>query len=125
MTSARVEAIDIACVSCREIPDCFTRCADKDITALAAIDQFDAGTGVETGKPNTIVALATEQRIATITTEQSIKTACGTRDPENIMVEMDFFSRKKLGDTLISMARCRVYDDQEGLFTARLKGMLR
>jgi hypothetical protein len=47
------------------------------------------------------------------------------RDPENILVEMDFFGQKQLGDSLAAMARCRVYDDQGGLFTARLKGLLR
>jgi hypothetical protein len=47
------------------------------------------------------------------------------RDPENIHVEMDFFGQKQLGDSLAAMARCRVYDDQGGLFTARLKGLLR
>lgn len=47
------------------------------------------------------------------------------RDRENILVEMDFFGQKQLGDSLASMARCRVYDDQGGLFTARLKGLLR
>jgi hypothetical protein len=57
--------------------------------------------------------------------ECNITSRSTIRDPENIMVEMDFFGRKKLGDTLICMARCRVYDDQEGLFTAKLKGMLR
>lgn len=47
------------------------------------------------------------------------------RDPENIRVEMDFFGQKRLGDSLAAMARCRVYDDEGGLFTARLKGLLR
>ena len=47
------------------------------------------------------------------------------RNPEKIFVEMDFKSLKKIQDTVISIASCRVYDDQGGLFTARLKGMLR
>jgi hypothetical protein len=47
------------------------------------------------------------------------------RDAENIQVEMDFFGLRKLGDGVISMANCRVFDDQGGLFTARLKGLLR
>ena len=46
------------------------------------------------------------------------------RDPENIMVEMDFFSLRKQGSFLNCMVRCRVYDDKEGLFTAELKGLL-
>jgi len=47
------------------------------------------------------------------------------RNPEKILVEMDFFSLKKTRDSVISMAKCRIYDDQGGLFTARLKGLLR
>jgi hypothetical protein len=47
------------------------------------------------------------------------------RDPENIRVEIDFFGQKQLGDSLAAMANGRVYDDQGGLFTARLKGLLR
>jgi len=47
------------------------------------------------------------------------------RDPENIRVEIDFFGQKHLGDSLAAMANARVYDDQGGLFTARLKGLLR
>jgi hypothetical protein len=47
------------------------------------------------------------------------------RDPENIRVEIDFFGQKRLGDSLAAMANGRVYDDQGGLFTARLKGLLR
>ena len=47
------------------------------------------------------------------------------RNPENILVEMDFFGLKKIQDSLVSMARCQVYDDQGGLFTARIKGLLR
>ena len=47
------------------------------------------------------------------------------RDPENILVEMDVFGLKKIQDSLVSMARCRVYDNQGGLFTARIKGLLR
>jgi len=47
------------------------------------------------------------------------------RNPEKIHVEMDFTSLKKIQDSVISMASCRVYDDQGGLFTARIKGLLR
>ncbi len=47
------------------------------------------------------------------------------RNPEKILVEMDFFGLKKIQDSVVSMARCRVYDDQGGLFTARIKGLLR
>jgi len=47
------------------------------------------------------------------------------RNPQKIFVEMDFFSLKKVQDSVVSMASCRVYDDQGGLFTARIKGLLR
>ena len=47
------------------------------------------------------------------------------RNPEKILVEMDFTGLKKIKDSVISMATCRVYDDQGGLFTARIKGLLR
>lgn len=61
----------------------------------------------------------TWMRECTITSRKAI------RDPERIFAEMDFFSLKKIQDSLVSMARCRVYDDQGGLFTARIKGLLR
>lgn len=61
----------------------------------------------------------TWMRESTITSRKTI------RDPENIQVEMDFFGLKKLGDGVISMANCRVFDADGGLFTARLKGLLR
>ena len=67
----------------------------------------------------TVKSRETWMRECNITSRSTI------RDSENIMVEMDFFGRKKLRDTLISMAKCRVYDDQGGLFIARLKGLLR
>lgn len=57
--------------------------------------------------------------------ECSIASRKVIRDPENIRVEMDFFGLKKLGDSLASMANCRVFDDGGGLFTAKLKGLLR
>ncbi len=47
------------------------------------------------------------------------------RDPEKIFVEMDFLSLKRIQDSVVTMAKCRVYDDQGGLFTARIKGLLR
>lgn len=47
------------------------------------------------------------------------------RNPEKIIVEMDFFNLKKIQDSVVSMAKCRIYDDQDGLFTARIKGLLR
>jgi len=47
------------------------------------------------------------------------------RNPEKIQVEMSFLGLKKIQDSLVSIATCRVYDDQGGLFTARLKGLLR
>lgn len=61
----------------------------------------------------------TWMREATITSRKTI------RDAENIQVEMDFFGLKKIGDGVASMANCRVFDDEGGLFTARLKGLLR
>ena len=56
--------------------------------------------------------------------ESAITCRSSIRNPENITVEMDFFNQKKLGDSLYCAAKCRVYDDQEGLFTAKLKGLL-
>lgn len=61
----------------------------------------------------------TWMRESTVTSRKTI------RDAENIQVEMDFFGLRKIGDGVASMANCRVYDDQGGLFTARLKGLLR
>lgn len=61
----------------------------------------------------------TWMRECTITSRKVI------RNPEKIIVEMDFFSLKKVQDSVVAMARCRVYDDQGGLFTARVKGLLR
>lgn len=61
----------------------------------------------------------TWMRESTITSRKTI------RDAENIQVEMDFFGLKKIGDGVASMANCRVFDDEGGLFTARLKGLLR
>lgn len=61
----------------------------------------------------------TWMRECTITSHDSI------RNPEGIVVEMEFISRKKLGDTYVTMVKARVFDDQGGLFTARLKGLLR
>lgn len=72
-----------------------------------------------------VLAGYTEKSRETWMRECNITSRSAIRDPENIMVEMDFFGRKKLGDTFISMARCRVYDDQDGLFVAKLKGLLR
>lgn len=61
----------------------------------------------------------TWMRECTITSRKAI------RNQEKINVEMDFFSLKRMQDSVIAMARCRVYDDQGGLFTARVKGLLR
>lgn len=61
----------------------------------------------------------TWMRESAITSRQAI------RDPENIRVEMDFFGLRKIGGGVASMANCRVFDDGGGLFTARLKGLLR
>jgi len=57
--------------------------------------------------------------------ESAITSRSVIRDPENIMVEIDFFSLKKMKGSLISLAKCRIYDDRGGLFTARIKGFLR
>lgn len=61
----------------------------------------------------------TWMRECTITSRKAI------RNPEKIIVEMDFFSLKKMQDSVIAMARCRVFDEKGGLFTARIKGLLR
>jgi hypothetical protein len=47
------------------------------------------------------------------------------RDPDNIGVDMEFVGLKRLGETLAALVNCRVFDDRGGLFTARLKGLLR
>ena len=47
------------------------------------------------------------------------------RNPEDIRVEMNFIGQKKVADSLIVMVKCRVFDDQGGLFTAKLKGLIR
>ena len=57
--------------------------------------------------------------------ESAITSRKVIRNPKKIFVEMDFFSLKKIEDSVISMAKCRIYDDQGGLFTARIKGLLR
>lgn len=57
--------------------------------------------------------------------ECSISSRKVIRDPERIFVEMDFSGLKKIQDSVISMATCQVYDEQGGLFTARIKGLLR
>lgn len=57
--------------------------------------------------------------------ESDITSRTTIRDPENIRVDMEFVGLKQLGDSLAAIVNCRVYDDQGGLFTARLKGLLR
>lgn len=47
------------------------------------------------------------------------------RDRENIRVEMDVFNQKWVGDTLLALGDCRIFDSKGGLFTVRLKGILR
>ena len=47
------------------------------------------------------------------------------RDGENIRIEMDFHKQKWVGDTLLAWADCRMTDSKDGLFIARLKGLLR
>jgi hypothetical protein len=47
------------------------------------------------------------------------------RDPENIQVEMTIHGLKQVGESLVGVGECRVFDDQGGLFTARMKGLLR
>ena len=61
----------------------------------------------------------TWMRECTITSHTSIRNA------EDIQVEMEFVSRKKLGETYVTSVKARVFDDRAGLFTARLKGLLR
>lgn len=61
----------------------------------------------------------TWMRECTITSRRAI------RDPENIMVDMEFMSIKKLGGAIVSSGKSRVYDDRGGLFIARLKGLIR
>lgn len=47
------------------------------------------------------------------------------RRPHNIKVEMDMVSSRWAGNTLVGKVECRMTDDQDGLFIATLKGMLR
>jgi hypothetical protein len=56
--------------------------------------------------------------------ECSVSCRSSIRNPENITVDMDISRQKKVGDTLIGKVNCRVCDDQGGLFTARLEGLL-
>lgn len=57
--------------------------------------------------------------------ECSITSRRAIRDHENIRAEINIFGLKRLGESLAAMGEGRVYDDQGGLFTARLKGLLR
>lgn len=57
--------------------------------------------------------------------ESSIAAKSPIRNPENISVEMEFFSVKRLRESIFAKAKCRVFDAAGGLFTAELKGMLR
>jgi hypothetical protein len=56
--------------------------------------------------------------------EVTIKTHKTIRDRNKILVEMDFFNVRRFGEGWYAMARCRVFDDHGGLFTAELKGMI-
>lgn len=47
------------------------------------------------------------------------------RDGENIQVEMDFVKQKWLAETLLVRVNCRMTDSSGGLFTAKLKGLLK
>jgi hypothetical protein len=47
------------------------------------------------------------------------------RDGENIKVEMDVVRRRWVGESLLVRINCRMSDDQGGLFTASMKGMMR
>ncbi|MDZ4731704.1 MAG: hypothetical protein SH820_17375 [Xanthomonadales bacterium] len=47
------------------------------------------------------------------------------RRPHDIKVEMDMVSSRWAADTLVGKVECRMTDDQDGLFIATLKGMLR
>ena len=57
--------------------------------------------------------------------ECSITSRKVIRDPENIRVELDIHGLRQVGDALVGTGEGRVFDDQGGLFTARLKGLLR
>jgi len=56
--------------------------------------------------------------------ETSVRTRKAIRDSENICVEMDALSIRKVGENIIGKNRCRVFDDQGGLFEAELKCFL-
>jgi len=65
------------------------------------------------------------KRAETWMRECSIVSRSVIRDPENIRVELNITGLKRVGDTLAGIGQGRVFDDQGGLFTARLKGLLR
>lgn len=57
--------------------------------------------------------------------ECSITCRSSVRDFENIMVELEITAIREVADTVIAQASARVYDEEGGLFTAKLKGIMR
>ncbi len=56
--------------------------------------------------------------------ESATKSIRAIRNPEQIQVDMNIVSIKKLGENIICLADYRVTDNQGGLFEVRLKGFL-
>ena len=56
--------------------------------------------------------------------ETSITCRQPIRDPENIQVHMDVVGIKRIRDKILAITQSQVFDDQGGLFEARLKGFM-
>jgi hypothetical protein len=56
--------------------------------------------------------------------ESAITAHSAIRDPNKILVDMDFYKVRHTGDTWYAKASCRVYDDAGCSFTAKLRGIL-
>lgn len=56
--------------------------------------------------------------------ESSISCRKAIRSADDIRVEMEFRTLKKIGDRMLGNASARVWDEQGGEFTAKLKALL-
>lgn len=57
--------------------------------------------------------------------ECNITCRSSVRDHENIMVELEISSIREVAGTVIAQGSARIFDEMGGLFTARLKGIMR
>lgn len=71
-----------------------------------------------------LVAGAESKERETWMRESSITTRTPIRDRDRILVEMTFTNVRNVSGGVYAQASARVFDEQGGLFTARLKGML-